>query len=190
MVMAVGFLIIIAIGQLTIGTVVGAVILRAACALFNKLFGQGFAEPVEELTLFPRNKPPQVSDDNPFRSPVTPAKSDTPLEVIGGVSVPEFGQALAIMFFSMLSAFVFSFLLGAAFGSSGVVEALGRDTATITAMVLGGLSGLAIQSLFISNMLPTTIGRAFAISIFMLLISFVLIGGIALVAGGAGALIS
>ena len=184
--MSFGVILIAAIVQLTLGTVVSSFILRAACALFNKLFGQGYAEPVEELTLFDRKKSPPVSDDNPYRATVTSANSSTPLDVIGGVTVPDFGQALGIMFFSNISGFVFSFLLGVAIGSIGI---FGQAEAGIIALVSGALAGLTIQSLFISNMLPTTLGRAITISIFMLLIVVVMVAGIALVAGGFGALV-
>ena len=184
--MSFGVLIVGVIVQLTLGTFVSSFILRAACALYNKLFGQGYAEPVEELTLFDRKKSPPVSDENPYRATVTSANSGTPLDVVGGVTVPDLGRAFGIMFFSNISGFVFSFLLGLAIGSIGI---FGQDEAVIVALVSGALAGLTIQSLFISNMLPTTLGRAIAISIFMLMIGVVMIAGIALVAGGFGALV-
>ena len=171
--------------QLTIGSLISAVILRAACAMFNKFFRKDAVTPVAQEATVPEIEPPPVSDDNPYSTPWTSAAPSVSSELAGGVNVPSFQEALVIMFASIFCAAVFSFLLGLAIGSIKLIEA---EQAGIVASVLGALSGLAIQSLCISNMLPTSFGRAITISIFMILIAIAIVVPITIVAGGVGML--
>ena len=190
--MAINFLVTIAF-QLMTGTIIGAVILRESCKVFNKWFKKDFVIPVAEEITLPAIESPPTLDNNPYRATLTSAHPQASSEIPNGVNVPDFGRALGIMFSSFFAELVFLILLvmvirTVEMGRLGGVAA--RSNPILLVGLLGGTSGLVIQSLFISKMLPTSFGRAITISILMLLIVLSVVAVVALVSMGISLVLS
>ena len=156
--MAVGPAVIVRlIFQLLIGSLIGAVILRAACALWNKWFGGSVASSVEPNR--PSRDMPQAEDGNPYRAPSI--ASHTTSLIPPYVEIPIFSKAFGIILASTFAAWVLAFAFGYTLGRLGGAN----QRIMIVAMVGGGLMGFLVQAFFTNLMLPTTFKRGLVITL-------------------------
>ncbi len=163
--------------QCLIGSLIGAVILRAACSIFNKYFG-GANEDVA-VHQFPMQMPNVPSTetyseevpsfDSPYASPTTPllnAYPDRP-RFEYGVPAPEFGKAFLICIATSLLQVFLGIILGFLLASLGAAQI----QALILVQFLVVIMGYFILSAMVRVQLPTTFPRAFAVAGLFFLIS-------------------
>lgn len=179
---------------LFLGTLIGGVILRAACALYNKLAG---AKPPKRGSVPDWEEPPlrrpekgEVGEGitgSPQPFDYREAREEEDLEqrirASQGVPEPELGTAMLIAFVSLLVNTAVNF--GIRFTLSGGQAAFGG--ADLTAQIIASLISIPIGILVLggmaSAMLPTTFGKGMLVALLYLAIAF----AIALVIGGCAA---
>jgi hypothetical protein len=167
--------------QFILGSLFGAVILRAACSWYNWMVGRKRTQPIAALSqTVPEQFP--AADDNPYAaSVVQPQAGDDPTV---GVPEPSFGQAWLISFVTILVNAIVGFIVGLAVGAG--VEAAGADGASLGKVAL--LVSIPVSFLvfagMLTAMLPTSFGRALIVTLLYLAVSLliaVVIGGIAFI---------
>lgn len=172
MIVAVGALLVGLLLQIVIGSVIGAIILRAACSIFNALFG---GKPIAQVVdRKPSNSVPAKSD-SPYQSPSAYAAPNVSFD--SSVPEPGFGNAFVICLFSSVINAAFGFVVGVGVSSLGPAS---------TAIVVAGQGlsiafGYIILAVIIKINLPTTIGRALAVTAFFFVITAFIVAGLALV---------
>lgn len=149
---------------LLFGSLMGAVLLRAAISVANKILGkqpaanetQPFSEPVESLSSEP------MDSTNPY-SPPTHAATNV---ASGSTAIPEpnFGFAIVISLAVSLAGGVIGGVFGALTEGSEVTEAVG----SILSLVLS----FVVSAFILSKLLPTTYGRAALVCVIYGLIAF------------------
>ncbi|MBX3418999.1 MAG: hypothetical protein KF851_15450 [Pirellulaceae bacterium] len=179
-----------------------AVLLRAACSLFNRLAGvtnqgvsqQNFSE--QQMaenwnTATPQaagsitdqsGLPPVPSSPNPFASPATVAAHapSLPLSSSAGVPVPNFGRAFLIG----LAAFAAHLPIGlglVALQQFLINARMAPPIFLVATNILFYLIGFIVQVAVLAKMLPTTLGKSALVSLLFVLIYFfivILIGGV------------
>ena len=162
--------------QSLIGSLVGAVILRAACSLFNKVFG-GPIEAQVQHSEFPQTPKPATSVedddftglDSPYRSPNTPL-SVAPKRSGVGVPEPEYGNAFVICFIAS----VINGVLGLVIGSLAITLTL-PTLAFLGLQFLFLLLAFLVFALLIKRQLPTSIPLAMAVTGIFLLIGMAIV---------------
>ncbi len=190
------FVIVILLGALLFATVVGAVILRAAVAGYNKLAGRRDAPPAEPTpsagNSAPQTAPGQAhsgSAQNPYASPAAAGVPAAPLAAEGGhpVREPSMGKAMGICAVRTIVNSVVGFLLGSLLVASQPVAQVARSNAGLLRtwsenpllMIVSTVLGYVIGSLILAGMLPTRLKHAFLISlieqvIYLLIGAFIL----------------
>lgn len=159
-----------------IGSLIGAVILRVACALFNKLFGKELLSPTDQPEFQPVAKPLVKTADSasPYAPPMAPlTQSNSTGGYVRGVPKPSFGKAFLICFLATIANAVLVFALGMITGF--VSNGQAQDFAMLRFAILGFVVLGSFFMLTIANKLglPTTFPRALGISGLFLLISLV-----------------
>lgn len=170
-----------------VGTLIGAVLLKTSCALFNMLAG-AWGE------LASRPMPQEAAKKHEMGIQVAPASTLTPngdasdanLETVPGVPKPSFEWAMGIAFVSALVNAVAGFLLYRILRLAGQAPGLDALKSMPFYLVFSPLSFL-VHSATIAAMLPTRLGKGLLIAaiylFFTLLIAAAVVGSIALVFG-------
>jgi hypothetical protein len=191
-----------------IGTVIGAVILRAAIALYNKMAGASSpprgrrpeARPAAregDEGIMAGKAPPQAGDtDEDLEEEELAAWDDRYRRMSAGVPEPTFSRAMGITFVTALVQAIAGFSVG--FATQGAAAAGGQGQGLgpqILAMLISLPMGFLIMAAMLTAMLPTTFGRAcivtlltyvIAVAIYVVVIVlFALVFGAAMM-GGAG----
>ena len=186
-----GLLLIIPV-MLTIGAVIGAVLLRAGVSMANKLLGSQLVgrEPLQPIgppgtfnpdpvttTPNPIVETLPTEQGNPYASPAVNAMPVAPSpQLQKAIREPSFGHAIGIVFLQLIATTMVNFAIGLAIP--------GESTGAILAFVLGFFITTGIYA----GMLPTSYGKAFLVYVFVLSISFVVVLGILAVIVGISAL--
>ena len=167
--------------QCLVGSLIGAVILRAACALFNKMFGKEIQTPVV-AEKFPAVATPHLKQpvsDSPYAPPMAPLKKASGLSVyIKGVPEPNFGKALAICLIATIISMVFGLILGMTMAS--LVDQF-QNVGVITLQIASAAIGFFTLAAAISLGFPTSFPRALGVSGLFLAIYVVVVVAIGLV---------
>ena len=172
----IGFVAIGAVVVLGIAALVGAIILRFAISLANRVLGprsESSSTTSQPLVDTPAEfQAPSVNSDNPYQSPIHASSREMPLQQ--AIPEPSFGRAI----FIMLSVGI----LGAAINM--LISALVQDAAIGLATPLFSLLlNFLITCGVLTAMLPTSFIRAVLVYLFCMLISvglFVVIAGVIL----------
>jgi hypothetical protein len=187
---ALGVMVCVMAFALLIGTAVGAVILRAACALFNKMVGdtgrpaRRRPREMEESERFgERAGGTGIVTEEDAEAGRTPALEDrgefsSPLVTRPGVVEPEMGKAMGIVFLTYLVnivvSFAVGFCLGAGAGAAGAGKAQVQGVSLLANLIALPISLLVLAGM-ISALLPTTFGKALLISLLYVLIGLVIV---------------
>jgi len=177
---------------LFIAVAVGALLLRAAVSLANKVLGPVGppAMPESGLPISSDGFKPQASDESPFaiqtQMPAEPSDLDgnpfaTPAVAATGaipsapgtrnaIKEPDFGKAMGIVFLSGVATGILNFLFGL-ISSEVRVE-------PILVIPLNLVLGVLITIFIYAGMLPTTFGKAALVYLFYVLIAIAVAGGI------------
>jgi len=180
--------------QLLIGSLIAAVILRAACALFNKFFGKG--QPVSnDQPGFPPGSigqkktadPQSLESQSPYAPPMAPLMQSGSLAT-RGVPEPKFGKAFMICLVASIANMMVGFLLGLVFGmffgGAGPNAAQEFAVAGMLAIQICSLiAGLFILASAIKLGLPTSIPRALGVTGLFMMIGVAVGVAIAIVVG-------
>ena len=173
--------------QAALGSLVGAVVLRAACALFNRLWGGEMIEvqprvdtigastpdPTVVSTLANPNQNP---DTNPFAAPTVAAKAvQLETRYISGVEPPSFGAVFFTCFVAMLISLFWTFVIGV------LIESFRMELAFQTTLLMWTFVGslIAYFFVFVSAVhigLNTSFGRANTIAGLFVLIWALMLG--------------
>lgn len=173
MAVALPVLIMTLIIQLAIGSLIGAVILRAACSLFNKWFGSSEPVVVEKPGA---NKPISATQsDSPYAAPMAPLKQTKASQLLE----PEFGKAYLICLVASLVNAVLGFMGGLAVGLAYHGEPPNELVIALQVCVVG--LGLFVLAIAIKVGLPTSFPKSLAVSGLFLLISLVVALAIGLI---------
>lgn len=178
--MAIGALI-----GLTIGSLIGAVLLRAAISAANKILGPqapSQAGPIEAEPIMATTPPEPVESAaptdpaNPYSAPAMAANAGTAsgAEATLAIPHPTFGKALGIAAVMSILSFVLSFAMG-------VVGQTSKTIALLAPLFSLSLNFL-VTSFVLSKMLPTTFARSILVYVMYVLIALL----IAVVVGGIG----
>lgn len=170
-----------------IGTLIGAVILKASCALFNLFagaLGEASSPPMPQEAVAKHETGIQV-EPAPILMPDDDARNAN-LESKPGVPKPSFEWAMGIAFVSALVSAVLYFLLFRILRLVGQAPGLDALKSMPFYLVFSPLSFL-LHGATIAAMLPTRFGKGLLIAalylFFSLLIAAAVVGSIALVFG-------
>ena len=155
---------------LVIGSLVGAVLLRAAVALANKILGpQAAPDPNPSFAENHQHDSPGVTDPaNPYSAPAMAATATEATGATLAIPTPTFGKALGIAAVLSILGFVISFGAGVIGQASPAVDLVVR---------IGSLGvNFLTASLVFTKLLPTTFRRAALVYVMYLVIAG-LIGG-------------
>lgn len=155
------FLLIVA---LCIGMPIAAVFLRAAISICNRLLGVKRASRLSDAMASTIST---LDESNPFAVPKTVSFTEDSSNVIP-IPEPSFGSACAII----LVAGVIHFVIGFLVGTLGVLGKSDR----MTILIANQFVACVVSSLTYKSMLPTTLGRAVAIYVTLILLAIVLFG--------------
>ncbi|QEG22156.1 hypothetical protein [Mariniblastus fucicola] len=165
--------------QCLIGSLIGAVILRAACSLFNRFFGG-------ENEVVPTHQPPvklevdidvsseaPVSFDSPYASPTTPLAAGYPDRppCKFGVPSPSFGNAFLIC----LSTTLIQNFIGFAVGFAASYFVGGNNWLAIILQLGVMLIGFLVLTAMVKIQLPTTVGRALGVASLFFLVTIAIV---------------
>jgi len=168
MFLAVPFLLV----GLAIGGLVGAIILRAAVAVVNKILGsrsgpESHSSHQSDLDI----QQPMLDPTNPYSAPAVAATGRSP-----GIPEPSFGKAFLIAAVASIVGVVIRGAIGAALG-----PVVGGDPMLGLAVSVGSLVvNFLFACLIFSKMLPTTLGRA--AGVYAAYLGIVLVVGIVILA--------
>lgn len=168
--------------QLLIGSLIGAVILRAACALFNKLFGKEFLSSVDQPE--PVVKPPvnvpesrSLESQSPYAPPLAPLMQSSSGGVYArGVPAPNYGRAFLICLLALITNTVPAFALGL------VVRAQDLNVERIVPIILV-VVGFIVLATANTLGLPTSFPRALGVTGLFFLITIAVVVSIGVVIG-------
>jgi hypothetical protein len=163
--------------QAVIGSLVGAVILRAACSWYNSMVGRssgrkGYANPPPAPGQLPTH------GNNPYASPTT--YSHMPDRTDVGVPEPDFGKAWLISFVTILINGMIGFVVGLAIGLGGAAAGAQGAVPVIISMVVSIPISFLVFAGMLTAMLPTSFGRAAIVTLLYFVIS--LLVGLAIAA--------
>jgi hypothetical protein len=160
--------------QSVIGSLVGAVILRAACAWYNSMVGRSrhrAAVPGSqaEITQFP------AASDNPYEAPTVASHWGATNEDVG-VPEPDFGKAWLISFVTVLTNAFVGFILGIMVGAGGAAAGARNENMVMLASLAVSLpASFLVSAALLTVMLPTSFGRAFIVTLLYLVISLLVL---------------
>ena len=183
--------------QLLIGSLVGAVILRAACALFNKWFGKEIPPSLDQPEFQTAFQPPVITRDpqsaeakSPYAPPMAPLKQSNVHEARAanaarlaekafrvadarGVPEPDFGKAFLICFLASIVNMVLGFVLGLVVGVALQNQAEEALTGVHIAILICFSTAAGFIVLAVANTvgLPTSFPRALGVTGLFLLVA-------------------
>ena len=165
---SIGSLLIALVVQVGIISLVGGVLLRIACWIFNKMSNGQTASNVGGPThdrSIENVKPKNAGEKNPFAAPASYGPS--PMAGEQGVPTPTFLRAVAIVFANMLTMFAVGFclsILASRFASSASAGIFNFGGVFINVFVLAAIVKYA---------LPTTFGKSAIVTILTLVLGVV-----------------
>jgi hypothetical protein len=143
---------------LTVGVLIGALILRAAVWCANKCLPKPQSAYYDDEDDYDRER----DDDDDFDRPRLRRRGRGPSTAI---PEPDFGRACLIVFVNLIIQFGLGFVLGMMAGAAGA----GADGLQMI-QVLSYVLGFFISATVYTSMLPTTFGRASLVVLFQYLI--------------------
>lgn len=159
------------VGYIVIGAVVGAIFLKAACALFNMLAGASSETPDRSARRAIEGESSTEITSAPSQKQLPAAGEDWPeyvnLATLPGVPRPSFERAMAIVFIVALGNLVSIFILHRISRLAGQVGGSGALLSLPLLFVYYPL-GFLILSGTIKIMLPTTLGKGLLIALLYL----------------------
>lgn len=169
-----------------IGSLIGAVILRAACALFNKWFGKEY-NPTYDQTEFQSGSVPQISpsaSDSPYAPPMAPLKKSVSTGgYTKGVPEPDFGKAFMICLSASVANMALGLVIGFAIGMmiGNQIEGLMTTVIAIQACML--FIGFFVLATATKLGLPTSFPRALGVSGLFMAIGLLVVIAIGAIVG-------
>ena len=156
--------------QVVILSLVGGVMLRLACWIFNKMSAAGASANVDEGDVENRQienvTPQNTGEQNPFAAPASYGPS--PLAGEQGVPTPTFLKAVAIIFATTLTTFAAAFCL------LGLLSQLENSTFGVAIVNFGSaFIPFCLLGLIIKYALPTTFGKSAIVTIILAAIGLV-----------------
>jgi len=174
--------------QVSIGSLIGAIILRAACALFNKWFGKEFIPATDQFETQPVTRPPvnpasqSPESQSPYAPPMAPLMQSDGGVYARGVAQPNFGRAFLICLVASIANILLGILLGSMIGlATHGPEAPAFPVQLILIQVALFICSFVIMTIAISVGLPTSFPRAMGVTGLFLLIALAVGIAIALV---------
>jgi hypothetical protein len=169
--------------QAIVGSLIGAVILRAACAWYNSMTGRsrgtsGAMAAPAEMMQFP------AASSNPYEAPTVASRMDSGNSSVG-VPEPDFGRAWLISFVTIMANGVVGFAAGMVVGVGGAAAGINSEMAMLFSLVISLPVSFLVASGLLAAMLPTSIGRAMIVALLYLAISLMVGIAIAVVVMGA-----
>lgn len=157
--------------QILISSLIGAVILRATCALFNMWFGKQTSPDQPQAVTQP--PPPEAADfSSPYAPPMAPStKSYGSIPRYLGVPEPNFEKAFLIclvtVFIQMIFGFILGFILGVIYQGQ---DEVGLRVVMVVCASVGSFLILAIACMV---GLPTSFSRSLGVSGLFLVVALV-----------------
>jgi len=179
-----------------IASLIGALILRFACALFNKWHGEELATPndrpefqFDAKRTLTKPDSQKLEDQSPYAPPMAPlTQSNSNGLYIRGVAVPEFGKAFMVCLLGSIAfvglGIMFMMILGM------ILQGRHPSFGTIAIQIFTIVGGFFILAAAIKLRLPTSFPRALGVTGIFMLIGLVVLIGIALVVGVATIIIA
>jgi len=175
--MAAGLLMVV-VFYFVIGIPIGAVVLRGAVSLANKILGPPKADS-QRLPEDSIEMPAGSSDpSNPYSAPQVTSVAGYRQDTV--IPEPSFGSAYLMVLAQLILGVVVGFVIGLAIGA-----ALGAEASWL-ASVLSLVVGVGINAVVLSSMLPTTFKRGMLVSFMQILIGLLIAAVIIGVAMGVG----
>jgi hypothetical protein len=197
----------ILIGALVIGILIGAVVLRCACWLYNKIAGVSGGPTKQYRDEFEgEDKPRRLPDEGQYSEEEDdeedeeeddrprPRRRPAAYDPDGpGVPEPTMGKAMGIMAVDMVIGFGINFVIGLATGAGmrGAGGAAVNIGAALFANIIQLVVGFFLLAGLVTAMLPTKFGRACAVAglfyVIGIAIAAVIVGVLIAVGVGMGA---
>lgn len=159
---------------LIVGSFVGAVVLRGACALYNLFVGRNEEEASPQTDVEEPEAGGVNSETNPYgrphRMPATPFAGGAPLMEKG---VPDISFLTA--FYICFATCFLNQCLSLAITSALIPLGLPTSTSLVLLGILWVFTGILMLALFLKYQLPTTFLRALKVALIFLLIGTVII---------------
>lgn len=160
---------LLVIGYIVVGAAMGAVFLKAACAIFNLLAGGSVGPPGRPVRRAAARESSTEITTTPLQKQLPAAEEDLPnsesiTTALPGVPKPSFEQAMAIVFIVALGNLVMIFILDRLSHLAGQVRGAGA-LLSIPILFLYCPLAFLIHSGTIKVMLPTTFGKGLLIAL-------------------------
>ena len=153
--------------RLLIASLIGAIFLRAACSLYNKLFVRPVPianQNVPQPKPVPPKPPIRVpQSDSPYAPPMAPsAKEEKVFYSTREIDHPVFGQAMGICLVASLANILASVVVGVSL--TMLDQVIQGTLLTIVARISLGCAGFLVLATTIKILLPTSFPRAFIVA--------------------------